>query len=339
MKIVAAVAVLSTQLLLIDGACQTTQAAAPPVKLLVAYGGISNSAASLWIAKDQAIFRKYGIDADPVFIIGGRAAQAMLAGQVPVGLITATHAINAATSGGDLVMLLGIDNSLGYSFVARPEIKSGEELKGKKVGTATPGGSATLSTYIALDYLGLVPRRDNVVLVQIGGEPERVAALRSGTVVATSLSQEYIQPITAEGYRVLLDTSKENIPFQATGLITSRGLIKSDPQLVENVVRAILEGVAFIHNPANKKIVEQTLAKYLRLDKPERIENAYQDLRKRLPRKPCPTLPGLASVIKLMVQHGINAKAAQLKPEDVVDMSFCKRLDESGFFDRLYQGF
>jgi NitT/TauT family transport system substrate-binding protein len=339
MRILATIVVLSTQLLLIDGACQTSQAAAAPVKLLFANGGISNSAASLWIAKDQAIFLKYGIDADPVFIIGGRAAQAMLAGQVPVGLITATHAINAVTSGGDLVMLVGIDNSLGYSFVARPEIKSAEDLKGKKVGTATPGGSATLSTYIALDYLGLVPRRDNVVVVQIGGEPDRVAALRTGTVAATSLSQEYIQPITAEGYRVLLDTSKENIPFQATGLITSRRLIKSDPQLIENVVRAILEGVAFIHNPANKKVVEQTLAKYLRLDKPERVEKAYQNLRKGLSRKPCPTIPGVASVIKLMAQHGINAKAAQLKPEDVVDMSFCKRLEESAFIDRLYQGF
>ncbi len=339
MRIVAAVVVFSTQLFLIDGTCQTTQAATPPVRLLIAYGGISNSAAPLWISKDQGIFRRYGIDADPVFIIGGRAVQAMVAGQVPVGLFAATHVINAVAGGGDLAMLLGMENSLGYSFVARPEIKSAEELKGKKVATGTPSGAAALSSYVALDYLGLVPRRDAVVLIQIGGEPDRLAALRAGSVVATSLSQEYVQLVTAEGYRMLLDTSKENIPFQGTGLVTSRRLIRSDPQLIENVVKAMVEAVAFIHNPANKKAVEQTIAKYLRLDKPERVEKAYQDLRKRLSRKPCPTLPGLASVLKLMAQHGINAKAAQLKPEGVVDMSFCQRLDESGFFDRLYQGF
>ena len=80
-------------------------------------------------------------------------------------------------------------------------------------------------------------------------------------------------------------------------------------------------------------------SKYLRLNKPEQIDKAYLDLRKELPRKPCPTLEGVASVLKLMVQHGLNAKATQLKPEDVVDMSVCKRLDESGFMDRLYQGF
>jgi len=120
--------------------------------------------------------------------------------------------------------------------------------------------------------------------------------------------------------------------------VTSRKLIKSDPQLIENITKAIVEGVAFIHNPSNKKAVERIIAKYLRLDKPDRVEKAYQDLRKKLPRKPCPTLEGVASVLKLMAQHGINARASQLKPEDVVDMSLCKKLDESGFMDRLYQG-
>ncbi|MBI2088028.1 MAG: ABC transporter substrate-binding protein [Deltaproteobacteria bacterium] len=307
-------------------------------KIPFAYGAISSNVLPLWIAQDQGFLRKYAIDADLVFIIAGRAAQAMLAGQVSVGLVGATHVTNAVTGGGDLTMILGLENSLDYLFIARPSIKSGEELKGRKVAIGTPSGSAALATYVALDYLGLVPRRDNVVLLQVGGVPERMAALRAGSVDATSLSPELGQVVTAEGYRVLVDTGKENIPFQSSGLVTSRKLIKSEPQLIENIARAIIEGVAFIHNPANKKAVEQTIAKYLRLDKPDRVEKAYQDLRKKLPRKPCPTIQGVASVLKLMAQHNINVKASQLKPEDVVDMSLCKRLDESGFMDRLYQG-
>jgi hypothetical protein len=43
-------------------------------------------------------------------------------------------------------------------------------------------------------------------------------------------------------------------------------------------------------------------------------------------------------VLKLMIQHGLNPKAAQLKPDDIVDMSLCKKFDETGFFDWLYQG-
>ncbi|MBF8254596.1 MAG: NMT1 domain-containing protein, partial [Deltaproteobacteria bacterium] len=95
--------------------------------------------------------------------------------------------------------------------------------------------------------------------------------------------------------------------------------------------------VAFSRNPANKTIVLRSLAKNLRLDNPDRLENTYRRV-DDLPRKPCPSLPGVASVLKLLVQHGLNPKAAQLKPEDIADMSLCKKLDETGFMDRLYQG-
>ncbi|TMA09081.1 MAG: ABC transporter substrate-binding protein [Deltaproteobacteria bacterium] len=294
-------------------------------KVVLANGAISNNVTPLWIARDQGFFHKYGLEVDLVFIIAGRAVQAMLAGQVALGLVGATHVTNAVTGGGDLTMILGLQNKLDYLFIARPSIRSAEELKGKKVAIGTPAGSASLATYVALDYFGLMPRRDNIVL-------------RSGTVEATSLSPEFGQTVQSEGYRVLLDTGKENIPFQSSGLVTSHKLMKSNPQLVENMSKAIIEAVAYIHNPANNKVVEQTLAKYLRLNKPDQIERAYLDLRKELPRKPCPTLEGIASVLRLMAQHGLNSKAVQLKPEDVADLSLCKKLDESGFMDRAYQG-
>jgi NitT/TauT family transport system substrate-binding protein len=314
-------------------------AADQPAKLAFAHGAISSNVTPLWIAKEHGFFRKYGLDVDLVFIIAGRATQAMLAGQVALGLIGATHVANAATGGGDLTMILGLQNKLDYLFIARSSIKSAEDLKGKKVAIGTPSGSASLATYVALDYFGLVPRRDNITLLGAGGVPERLAALRAGSVDATSLSPEFSQVIQGEGYRVLLDTGKENVPFQSSGLVISRSLMKTNPQLVENIAKSIVEGVAFIHNPANAKAVQQSLGKNLRLSKPEQVEKAYVDLRKELPRKPCPTMEGVASVLKLMAQHGLNAKAAQLKPEDVADVSLCKKLDESGFIAKLYQGF
>src|SRR5436309_10968485 len=224
---------------------QSRSFAAEPTKLLIAHGAISNNVEPLWIAKEQGIYRKYGIDAELVFIIAGRAMQAMLAGQVPVGTVGATHVINAVTGGGDLVMILGLQNTLDYLFIARASIKSAEELKGKKVAIGTPSGSASLATYVALDYLGLNPRRDNIVLLGVGGVPERLAALRAGTVEATSLSPEFGQIVQSEGYRVLLDTGQENIPFQSSGLVTSHKLMKSKPQLVENMSKAITEAQAY----------------------------------------------------------------------------------------------
>ena len=237
-----------------------TAFAAEPSKLLIAHGAISNNVAPLWIAKEQGIFKKYGMDVDLVFIIAGRAMQAMLAGQVPVGLVGGTHVTNANTAGGDFTMILGLENRLDYIFVAKPTIKSAEDLKGKKVAIGTPAGSASLATYVALDHLGLVPRRDNIVLLFVGGVPERMGALRSGSVEATSLSPEFGQVVVSEDYRVMVDLGKENVQFQSSGLVVPRSLIKTNPQLVENIAKATVEGMAFIHKPANKEIVVRSLA-------------------------------------------------------------------------------
>lgn len=313
----------------------TVTTAAEPTKVLLAHGAISNNVAPWWIAKEQGIFRKYGIDADLVFIIAGRAMQAMLAGQVLVGMVGGTHVTNANTGGGDFAMILGVENRLDYIFVAKPTIKSGEDLKGKKVAIGTPAGSASMATYVALDHLGLVPRRDNIVLLGIGGVPERMGALRAGSVEATSLSPEIGQVVVSEGYRVLVDLGKENVPFQSSGVVVPRSLIKTNPQLVDNIARATVEGVAFVHKPSNKDIVVRSLGRNLRLA-PDRAENAYQGLIAALPRRPCVSMEGVSSMLKLMVQHGLNAKAAQIKPEELVDMSYCKRFEDSGFFKSLY---
>jgi hypothetical protein len=84
------------------------------------------------------------------------------------------------------------------------------------------------------------------------------------------------------------------------------------------------------------EIVLKTLARNLRLDKPDRLEKAYEGLVGELPKKPCPTMEGVESVLKLMVQHGLNPKAAQVKPEEIADLSLCKKFEETGFFRSLY---
>ncbi len=311
-------------------------AAEAPVRFPLVYGAMSGNSVPLWIAREQGFFRKYGLDPQLIFIIAGRAAQAMLAGEINVGVIGGTHVVNAVTSGGDMTMLLGLETKLDYFLVARPGIKNAENLKGKKVAIGTPSGTASLAAYVGLDYLGLVPRRDNITLLGVGGPPERLAALLAGSVDAASVSPDVAQAAINQGYTVLLDLAKENVPFQSSGLVTSRKFMKANPQLVENAARAIVEGVAFARNPANKKIVLQSLSKNLRLDKADLLEKTYKKV-DDLPPKPCPSLPGVDSVLKLLVQHGLNPKAAQLKRDDVVDMSLCKKLDESGFMDRLYQ--
>ena len=316
----------------------TAQAAEAPIKFLFAYGAIGGNAMPLWIAKEQGIFRKYNLEPQLIYIIAGRAMQSMLAGDIQFGLLGATHVTNAVTAGGDMTMLLGMEDRLNYFLNARPGIETPEDLKGKKLGIGTPSGSLALATYTGLDHLGLVPRRDRITLLNTGSTPERMSALFAGSIDAAFFNPEVEQVVVQQGFPVLFDLGKANVPFQSSGLATSRRYLRAHPQVVENLAKAVIEGVAFVQNPANKKIVVDSIARNLRLDRPDRLERAYQTISESFPRKPCPSLPAIASVLRLMAQHGLNPKAAELKPQDIADLSLCKKLDESGFFDRVPPG-
>jgi len=302
-------------------------AAEPLSKTRFAYGAINAYMESTWIAKEQGIFRKHNVEVEPVFIIATQAAQAMLAGEVPVGLIGPTHVVNAVVAGGDMVMIMGNQNKVRYQLVAHPSIKRAEDLKGKKVGIgASMAGLATLAAIVALEHLGINPRRDNITLLPTGAEPLRLAAVKSGVTQATVISPEIANAATSEGFPVLVDMAKLNIPFQASGLVTMRKTLRKDPQLIERMGRATVEAVQYIAAPANKSRVIQSLMKNLRISAPEKAETVYGDLVEDLPRSICPTVTGVRSIMKLMVEMGINPKAAQLKVEDVVDLTLCKRL-------------
>lgn len=302
------------------------EAAEPVSKAVFAYGAINAYMASTWIAKEQGFFRKHNVEVEPVFIIATQAAQAMLAGEVQIGLIGPTHVVNAAVAGGDMVMIMGNQNKVRYQLIAHPSIKRPEDLKGKKVGIgASMAGLATLAAIMALEHVGINPRRDNITLLPTGAEPLRLAAVKSGVTQATVIAPEISKAAVSEGFPILVDMAKLNIPFQASGLVAQRKVLRADPQMVERVGRATVEAIQYIVNPVNKARVVQSLMKNLKVTDKERAETVYSELAEELPRSICPTVPGVRSIMKLMVELGINPKAAQLKVEDVVDLTLCKR--------------
>jgi ABC-type nitrate/sulfonate/bicarbonate transport system substrate-binding protein len=295
-------------------------------KALFAYGAINAYMTSTWIAKEQGFFRKHNVEVQPVFIIATQAAQAMLAGEVQVGLIGPTHIVNAVAAGGDMVMIMGNQNKVRYQLVAHPSIKRPEDLKGKKVGIgASMAGLATLAAIISLEHLGISPRRDNVTLLPTGPEPSRLAAVKAGTTQATVIAPEISQAAIAEGFPVLVDMAKLNIPFQASGLAVLRKTLRSEPVMLDRVGRATVDAIRFIAAPSNKNVVVQSVMKNLKISDAGKAETVYADLVEDLPRSICPTVPGVRSIMKLMVDFNINPKAAQVKVEDVVDLSLCKR--------------
>jgi ABC-type nitrate/sulfonate/bicarbonate transport system substrate-binding protein len=301
-------------------------AAEPMSKALFAYGAINAYMTSTWIAKEQGFFRKHNVEVQPVFIIATQAAQAMLAGEVQVGLIGPTHIVNAVAAGGDMVMIMGNQNKVRYQLVAHPSIKRAEDLKGKKVGIgASMAGLATLAAIMSLEHLGLNSRRDNITLLPTGPEPARLAAVKAGTTQATVIAPEISHAAIAEGFPVLVDMAKLNIPFQASGLAVLRKTLRSEQVMLDRIGRATVDAIRFIAAPSNKNVVVQSVMKNLKISDQGKAETVYADLVEDLPRSICPTVPGVRSIMKLMTEFNINPKASQVKVEDVVDLTLCKR--------------
>jgi ABC-type nitrate/sulfonate/bicarbonate transport system substrate-binding protein len=135
------------------------------------------------------------------------------------------------------------------------------------------------------------------------------------------------------GYPVLAELSKLNIPISSVGIVAKASYIQSNSQTVENLLKALLESEAFIFGPSNKDRAMAILKKYLRINDQE-AEEGYKDVINGLDRKPHANLAGLRNVQRLMKLR--NPAVEKVKVEDLVDDRFMKKLDQSGFIDQMY---
>ena len=155
-----------------------------------------------------------------------------------------------------MVFVAGFINRLTGVFAANPKIKSPADLKGKSLGVNSLSGGTWIFTMLALDHWGLVPERDKIQMRGLGDSSIVSQALLAGNVDAAYLSYSFAKVVENRGFRVLADLEKLPIAYQGTGIITRKSALASSSADLENVVRALLDGVAFIRNPENKSQVD-----------------------------------------------------------------------------------
>lgn len=272
-----------------------------------------------------------------IFVMGGALVSQMLAaGEIQVAANAPAALISLIAGGTDLAMFIGISNTSPFTLITQPTIKTAADLKGKRLGTARFGGSSHISALIALDHLGLDPKRDRIILMQTGLDPERMAALEQKGLDAAMLQRLATKTMLAKGYTQLLNMNQAKIPYQNTVLAARRDHMSANPKVYENFTRAIVEGYAYVFNKENKQAVKEVLAKNLRLPDADAAEDFYNEALEELDRKPYPTLQGTRTVIKYVAEQ--NPRAATVKAERIVDTSWLKKLDDQGFIDKLYKG-
>ena len=316
-----------------------TSPAVAETRVTIGQGALNATSVALWVAADRGYFRAHGIQADLRWIRGGAlATAALLSGEIAFASMALAQVVGPVSRGADLVAVANLTDRFAYRLVSAPSIRDAEGLKGRKVAIATLSGAGYVAARLALRQLGLDPARDRIALIQIGGEYERLAALKAGTVDAAVLAPALAASLPAPPYRTLVDLSRDRLSWQHTSLVTRRALLRSSPQVVDAVLRAVAEGAAFALDPGQKEAVKAVIAKELRLTDPAILEHAYRDVLLSVAWKPIPRPEGAAGVLRLLAEFEIVDGASHLEPLDVMDPTPMLRLDREGFLDRLRPG-
>ena len=308
------------------------QAAAPLTKVVMTTGSYSEREGAVYVAQDQGFFRKYGLDLSFVQVRSGPVGMSALSSgesQFHWGSVTAAN-LGAIAEGSDAVFLAGFINKLTGTFVVNPKIKSPPELKGKALGVNSLSGGGWIFTMLTLDYWGLDSKRDGITIRALGSDGVRAEALSSGVIDGCQIGYTFASLLQNKGFRVLADLEKLPIPYQGSGVITRRSFIASSPATGENVLRGLLDAVAFIRNPANKPQVMKSLAKGLRLSRVEDAEEGYRSIVGIYEKKIHSSVDGIRNVIRLLGAN--NEKVRRLKAEELVDNSIVKKLEKEGRF-------
>ena len=301
-------------------------------KIHVGVPAVSMGNIIIFFAKETKLFEKHGLDADAVVMQGsGIASRALVAGSVAISPIATPAVMNAVLAGSDMVILGHTMPGVVQTLVVRPDIKKTEELKGKIIGVTTFGSLTDFLVRHLAKMKGLNPDKD-FTLLQIGGDADRLIALKQGKIPAAALGHPAFVLAQREGFMVLWDFFKE-VEYPWSEIATTRAQIQRDRDLVMRYMRAHLEGIArFKQEPdAAKRVIKKTL----RLDDDSLAQEAWELFAKHRLAAPYPNIKGMKTSYEYVAQT--RPDVWKHKPEEFVDATFVEELDKNGFIKKLYE--
>lgn len=304
-------------------------------KIRMGLSSVSALHSAVWVAEQKGLFRKHGVEAE-IIVTGQGAAtgiSALLANDIQV-VASAGDALVASTlQGADTVMIAGVVNKGLQRIMARSEIKTPTELKGKRIGV-TRIGAVSHSV-----LLMMLPRWkmsvNDVQVMQLGSSPNMLAALDRGGIDAAVLTIPSMFVAEDRGYRVLADMGDTDIYYLHTMIATTRNYVKNSRDRISRFLKGYLEGLAFVKQ--NKKESIDIVRKKLQLgaEQTRNLERSIELLNaKYYESVPYPSLRGVETVLGFIEKDNPKAKSAD--PKSFVDDSLLREIEQSGFIKKLY---
>jgi NitT/TauT family transport system substrate-binding protein len=308
-------------------------------EVIITHASMSTSAIPLWVAQRQNFFGKYGVKSKVVWVRGNPAQIATLAsGETQIAYGGATTALAAAVGGKELQMVASLSSRENLDLVARPGINSAKDLRGKRFGIQSIGGGVWKTATVWLEHFGMDEKRDNIQMIVIGDVTILSQALETGRIDATVVPGFLSRRLAEKGFVVLGRCEETRLPSVGMTVLVEKPYLQQHTDTLQDALKAIVEGMVFISSPKNKSAVLETITRQFKLSDPAAADGAYQDVftlvRLEEHRKPYVSMEGLKTLQRLMKSQ--NPRIGEIKVENLVDSSVLKKIDDSGFFERLY---
>jgi len=298
-----------------------------PLAVRVAYSNLTNDNLSQWYAKEKGIFAENTLDVELVAVDGGsRTMATLISGDVKIAQLGGSECMSAQVGGADLVITAVLAPVYPYHFMAAAGIKTPADLKGKKIGISSPGGSADIATRKVLAAFNLDPDKD-VTLVSLGSHEQRTAALLAGSIQAAVDDPPNLAKLRDAGYHSLYDLAGQKLAAANTTIVAQKAWVAANKAAMQRYVDSIVTSVARMKKDRAGTI--DVMKKYFGATADRGYDEAYDFyLNEVTPALPFPK-PELFADAQATLSR-TNPKVKDLDVKTMLDASFVQSAADRG---------
>src|SRR5512147_817700 len=196
-------------------------------------------------AQRRGFFQKENLSVSMVYMRGGIDIKAILTGDADFGT-GSTTAVTAFVAGAPLRVVMSMNAFVDQALYAQPKYRNLAQLKGQSIGSLNPGGLVDTLLRRIIVKEGFSPERD-FILLNMGGTPERYAALKSGTLAASMLSAPHSLRAEKDGF-IKIAATRDYVDVPGTAFVTHADKIKKQPNMIKRFMRAGLRAMNYIRD-------------------------------------------------------------------------------------------
>jgi NitT/TauT family transport system substrate-binding protein len=307
-------------------------------KIRLGHSSIGATNGSFWVADEKGFFRKYGADVEVIFIGGGgaRVVSSLLAGDLHFSVGGGEGSIRSQLRGAETVIASSTLTKGLQRILAKPEIKTYQDLRGKRIGITQYGSAAHLVLLLMMKKWNMTV--DQVKILQVGSSPALLASLDNNGIDAAVLTLPTYFLAEDKGYRMVGDPTQMDIFYLQNTLETTRSYIRKNRAQAVAFMKGYIEGIAYFKK--NKKESMDIMRKKLRIQSSQErdiryLEMSYNTMVAAYSDVPFPSLRAVQTIMDKIAEEDPKALGNR-DAESFVDETLVKEVVDSGLTKTLY---